>query len=100
MIAIFEELKEFTQKNKDAVPKIITIPVERKNRFQYVGGQIADDKLYAVPNSAETMLRYDIKTGKADFFGRFNDTDFKWSGGCMYKDVFYGQLLNCENPEV
>ena len=97
MDRLLKRFKEFTQKNNDKVPQISVIPIERKNRFQYVGGQIAEGKLYSVPNSAETMLCYDVGNGMVDFLGEFSDKDFKWTGGCIYKDVFYSfpRTENC-----
>ncbi|MBR2884100.1 MAG: hypothetical protein IKB93_04835 [Clostridia bacterium] len=86
---LMKKYNDFVYKYKDITPSIQQIPITKQNSFQYVGGQILNKKLYAVVNSAETMLRYDIKGGKVNFLGNFPKEDFKWTGGCIYKNVFY-----------
>lgn len=87
---MFNEYTEFVKKNKDCLPAYELIPLEQKqNRFQYVGGQIENGKLYGIVNSAEKMLRYDMAKDTMDFPGRFDATDFKWTGGCVFEHVLF-----------
>lgn len=81
---------EFIDKNRNLSPDFEFIPLtDKQNRFQYVGAQIENGKLYSIVNSAEKMLKYDIKNGTMDFLGTFPKTDFKWTGGCFYNGFLY-----------
>ena len=40
-------------------------------------------------NSSEKMLRYNLKTKKMQFLGEFSKTNFKWTGGCVYKNKLF-----------
>ena len=87
---MFDAYKEFVLKNKNAKPSVQLIPIpEKQYSFQYVGGQIYENKLYSIVNSAEKMLTYDINKDDFSFLGQFEKTDFKWTGGCVFKDVLY-----------
>lgn len=87
---MFDRYTEFLIKNKDLSPDFEFIPLTQKqNRFQFVGGQIVNGYLYAIVNSAEKLLKYNISNGYMNFVGQFDKTDFKWTGGCIYDNVLY-----------
>lgn len=87
---MFGEYMEFVKKNKHLRPEFQYITLsEKQNSFQYVGGQIFNGKLYAIVNSAEKMLGYDISAKEMNFYGSFDKSDFKWTGGCIYKKKLY-----------
>ena len=95
---IFEEYMSFVNQNKDLTPEFKHIPLTKKqNSFQYVGGQILNEKLYSIVNSSEKMLIYDLTNDKMDFTGNFDKTDFKWTGGCVFGDNLYAfpRFENC-----
>lgn len=81
---------DFVYKYKEVKPKFEVIKLSQKqNSFQFVGGQIANNKLYSIVNSSEKMLRYNLKTKEMQFLGEFSKTDFKWTGGCVYKNKLF-----------
>ena len=87
---LFNEYMRFIHENKDLIPEFKHIPQSKKqNSFQYVGGQILNKSLYAIINSSEKMLIYNIPNDKMNFSGTFDKTDFKWTGGCIYNDNLY-----------
>ena len=87
---LMERYAGFVSKNKMLSPDFETIPlIERQNSFQYVGGQMIGRNLYSIVNSAEKMLKYSIPVGTMEFMGQFDDTDFKWTGGCAYQNILY-----------
>lgn len=80
----------FVMENRESEPKTEIIKLtEKQHSFQYVGGQITDNKLYGCVNSATKMLKYDISTGDMEFVGDFSCVDFKWTGGGIYEDNLY-----------
>lgn len=88
---LLNEYKEFALKNKDLSPEIRFIPLtEKQNGFRYVGAQIFENCLYSIVNGAEKMLKYNLTNGNMEFLGMFDESDFKWSGGCIYN----GKLLS------
>ena len=89
MNEVTERYRSFVQRHRDKLPSVRIIPIAKQNRYQYVGGQIDGKKLYAVVNSAEKMLVYDIEKNNLSYLGDFSKDDFKWTGGCIYKNVFY-----------
>ena len=79
---------DFVYKYKEFKPNFEVIKLSQKqNSFQFVGGQIANNKLYSIVNSSEKMLRYNLKTKEMQFLGEFSKTDFKWTGGCVYENM-------------
>lgn len=95
---MFDRLINFIHQNEDITPDFEMIPLtEQQNRFQYVGGQIDNGKLYSIVNSAEKMLKYDINLGSMEFVGQFPKRDFKWTGGCVYENklYFFPRSENC-----
>lgn len=95
---LFDRYIEFINANKDSAPHFDYIQLTQKqNRFQYVGGQIINNNLYAIVNCAEKMLKYDISKKDIAFTGQFDKTDFKWTGGCCYDGNLYAfpRSANC-----
>ena len=85
---MLEKYRAFVEQNKELTPNFSFVPIsEIQNRFQYVGGQIANGKLYAIINSSEKMLTCDLRSGEMDFLGSYAKNDFKWTGGCLYQDM-------------
>ena len=51
---MLEKYRAFVEQNKELTPDFSFVPIsEIQNRFQYVGGQIANGKLFAIINSSE-----------------------------------------------
>ena len=87
---LFDKYMRFVNENKDLIPNFKHIDLTKKqNSFQYVGGQVLNGNLYAIINSSEKMMVYNISKGKMDFIGFFDKTDFKWTGGCIYNNNLY-----------
>lgn len=103
---LFNKYKEFINANRTLRPdiSIINLP-QKQNRFQYVGAQYCNGRIYGIVNSAETMLVYDIHKNEFSFIGNFSDNDFKWTGGCIYHGSIYmfpraEQTLLSYNPDA
>lgn len=80
-----KDFYEFTKQNRELKPAFRTIKLpEQLNRFQFVGGQFYEGKVYSVVNSAESMMIYDTENGEVSYCGSFPADDFKWTSGCVY----------------
>jgi len=87
---LFKEYKEFTLQNRDVCYEIAVYPMEKDtdSQYQWVGGQIYADVLYAIPNFAKEFLKL-YKNEKYEKFAELSNKTFKWTGGCIYKDKMY-----------
>jgi hypothetical protein len=54
--------------------------------FKWVGGVYLNGKIYGVPSGADNVSEIDTRAGTYAVFGQTSDGDFKWSGGCVWKD--------------
>ncbi len=58
--------------------------------LQYVGGICVNNKIYCTPNSADSILVYDIATGNVRFIGSGLGTNqFKYTGQVYYNGKIY-----------
>ncbi len=87
---LMEQYREFVLQNRRLSPHFSQIAIpEKQNSFQYVGGQIFNGTLYSVINSAQKMMSYRLCDQSFRFSSSFGNDDFKWTGGCFYKGIFY-----------
>ena len=70
----------------------IEIPNMSLGWYKWVGvvhGE--DDNIYAIPTGAKGILKINTKTGQYTIFGKVEGKNFKYTGGCLYKDGYiYG----------
>lgn len=59
--------------------------------YKWVGGILGEDGcIYGIPNGASKVLKIDPNTEQIEFFGELPNKEFKYTGGCVYKDKIYG----------
>ena len=86
-----EEYHNFIDKNKHAsIAKVEKNKVKAINcKGKWVGAVHLGDFVFGIPNSANCVVAYNIKSGNLSYFGNVGDLQYKWSGGCQYENKIY-----------
>lgn len=82
--------KTLRDNNKDISYTAYEIDLNQKGYHQWVGGQVHNDVLYAIPNHETKILKYHLESGEEEYVLGISEGKYKWTGGTVYKNVLYG----------
>lgn len=82
--------------------------VARIGGKMWTGAHYVNGCLYGICNSAEGCLKFCLRTHELSIFGCLPKGEYKWTGGCIYKNRIYGfprasndlLIINPETEEV
>ncbi len=87
---LFQEYTKYVRSNEKIEYSVKTIPINGDGLHKWVGGQMFNGYIYAIPNHESRILRYSVRFNIERNIGGLSEGTYKWTGGVIYQNKLYG----------